>query len=126
MREAASKSIHLKDYAPPPYLVERVSLDIDIRADDALSKATLTVRRNPASSTKDAPLVLDGEELELLSVSLDGNVLSKERYKVTAEALTVDGAPEAFTLETVSRIRPQKNTALEGLYAAKSGFVTQC
>ena len=60
MREAASRAIHLKDYAPPPYLIERIALDIDIRADDALSKATLSVRRNPASREKDAPFVLDG------------------------------------------------------------------
>src|SRR5215813_2650241 len=123
MREAASKAIHLKDYAPPPYLVERVELDIDIRAEDAVSKATLAIRRNPASDAKNAPLVLDGEELELLSVLLDGKEV---RHKVTAESLSISEAPETFTLETVSRIVPQKNTALEGLYAAKSGFVTQC
>jgi aminopeptidase N len=123
MREAASRAIHLKDYAPPPYLIERIVLDIDIRADDALSKATLSVRRNPASPAKDAPLVLDGEELELLSVSLDGK---EKPFEVTPDTLTLRGVPESFTLETVSRLVPQKNTALEGLYAAKSGFVTQC
>ena len=126
MREAQAKAIHLKDYAPPAYLIERIALDIDLRADDALSKATLAVRRNPASRAKDAPFVLDGEELELVSVSLDDSPLAEKQYKVTAEQLTIASVPESFTLETVSRIRPQKNTALEGLYAAKSGFVTQC
>ncbi len=46
MRESQPKTIHLKDYTPPPFLIERVALDIDIRADDALVKATLPVRRN--------------------------------------------------------------------------------
>ena len=123
MREAASKAVYLKDYTPPPYLVERVVLDIDIRADDAIAKATLSVRRNPASTAKDAALVLDGEDLELLSVLVDGKAIP---HQVTADALSIPNVPERFTLETVSRLVPQKNTALEGLYAAKSGFVTQC
>jgi aminopeptidase N len=120
MRESQPATIHLKDYTPPPFLIERVALDVDIRADDALVKATLSVRRNGPST---APLVLDGDELELKSLSLDGKDFP---HKVTAEALTLEGVPDAFTLETVTRIVPQKNTKLEGLYATKSGFVTQC
>src|SRR5690349_6959614 len=123
MREAQAKAVHLKDYAPPAYLITGIALDVDIRADDALSKATLTVRRNPASPERGAPLVLDGEELELLSVRLDGKEVPHE---VSGETLKIPSVPESFTLETVSRICPQKNTALEGLYATKSGFVTQC
>ena len=123
MREAQAKAVLLKDYAPPAYLITGIALDIEIQADDALSKATLSVRRNPASPARDAPLVLDGEELELLSVRLDGKEVA---HDVTPETLTLRSVPEAFTLETVSRICPQKNTALEGLYATKSGFVTQC
>src|SRR6185369_3321812 len=120
MRESQAKAILLKDYTPPPFLIERVSLDVDIRADDALVRATLAVRRNGASS---APLVLDGDELELVSLLLDGK---ERKYDVTKETLTIPGVPDAFTLETVTRIVPQKNTKLEGLYATQSGFVTQC
>ncbi len=123
MREAQARTIHLKDYAPPAFLIERVTLDVDIRADDAIVKASLAVRRNPASGQKDAALVLDGEELQLLSLLLN----QKEKtHQVTANTLTISEVPDAFTLETVTRIVPQKNAALEGLYAAKSGFVTQC
>ena len=123
MREAQAKAIHLKDYAPPAFIITSVTLDVDIRADDALVTATLAVRRNPASRAKDAALVLDGDELELVSVLLDGK---EKEYKVTAENLTIRDVPDAFTLETVTRIVPQKNTKLEGLYGTKSGFVTQC
>ena len=122
MREAQDKAILLKDYTPPAFLIERVSLDVDIRADDALVTATLAVRRNPASRQKDAALVLDGDELQLLSLLLDEK---KKTHQVTAEALTIADVPDAFTLETVTRIVPQKNTRLEGLYATQSGFVTQ-
>jgi aminopeptidase N len=118
MREPQPKTIHLKDYAPPAFRVETVDLDVDIHADDALVRAKLVLRRNAPG-----PLVLNGDELELLSVSLNGE---KAHYAVTPEALTIADCPDEFTLETVSRIVPQKNTMLEGLYATKHGFVTQC
>src|SRR5271154_7009699 len=126
MREAQANAIHLKDYSPPAFLIERVTLDVDIRADDALVKATLAMRRNPASSEKDAALELDGDELELVSVSLNQILMQKNQFEITKESLSIPGVPDAFTLETVTRIVPQKNTKLEGLYATQSGFVTQC
>ncbi|MFY9317828.1 MAG: aminopeptidase N [Burkholderiales bacterium] len=123
MRESQPKTIHLKDYTPPPFLVDRVGLDVDIRAEDAIVSAALQVRRNPASREKTAPLVLDGDELELVSLTLDGKLFPS---RVEGDTLTIANPPEAFTLRTVSRIVPQKNTKLEGLYATQSGFVTQC
>jgi aminopeptidase N len=120
MREPQARTIHLKDYTPPAYLVDTVELDVDIRADHAVVKAKLAVRRN---GTHEQPLVLNGEELELLSVTLDGKPVA---HDVTAESLTVKGVPEKFLLATETRICPQKNTKLEGLYATKHGFVTQC
>ncbi|HYL23707.1 MAG TPA: aminopeptidase N [Burkholderiales bacterium] len=119
MREPQPKTIYLKDYTPPPFRVEDVDLDVDIRDDHALVRARLDIRRNAGTG----PLILDGDELELVSVSLDGRV---PRHEVTPERLTVYDVPERFTLETLSRMVPQKNTKLEGLYATKSGFVTQC
>src|SRR5260221_267201 len=120
MRKPKARAILLKEYAPPAFLIGRVTLDVDIRADDALVRATLAVRRNGSSN---APLVLDGDELELVSLSLDGKDFP---HKVTSESLTLASVPDAFMLETVTRIVPQNNTKLEGLYATQSGFVTQC
>jgi aminopeptidase N len=97
-----------------------VQLDVDIRDDHAVVRAKLAIRRNTAGSQ---PLVLEGDEVELVSVAVDGG---KARHEVTPERLTVYDVPERFTLDTVSRIVPQKNTQLEGLYATKNGFVTQC
>jgi aminopeptidase N len=118
MREPQAKAIHLKDYAPPAFRIESVELDVGIRETDALVRATLQVRRNAPG-----PLVLDGEELELVSVSVDGQPAP---HKVDAETLTLADVADSFTLQTVSRIVPQRNTKLEGLYATKNGFVTQC
>jgi aminopeptidase N len=121
MREPQPKAIHLKDYAPPAFRVDSIELDVDIREDHALVGAKLALRRNSAG-----PLVLDGDELELVSVALNAKPLGQDEFAVTAEKLTIPHVPDEFTLETVSRIVPQKNTRLEGLYAAKHGFVTQC
>ncbi|MGE0873445.1 MAG: aminopeptidase N [Burkholderiales bacterium] len=126
MREPTPGAILLKDYAPPPYLVDRIELDVDIRADDALVQAKLAIRRNPACAQKHPPLVLDGDELELVSVSLDGCLVRDADFEVDDHSLTLHDLPASFTLETVTRIVPQRNTKLEGLYAAASGFVTQC
>src|SRR4051812_4645404 len=123
MKEPLPQAIQLKDYSPPAFVVETVDLDVNIRADDAIVTARLQVRRG---ATPGADLVLDGDELELVSVSLNGKPLGKEQYQVKSESLTIAAVPDAFTLETVTRIVPQKNTKLEGLYATKHGFVTQC
>src|SRR3954468_8078333 len=118
MREPHTKAIHLEDYAPPAFRVETVELDVDIREDHAIVKANLAVTRSGEGA-----LVLDGDELELFSVRVNG---APARHEVTPETLTVHDVPDAFTLETVTRIVPQQNTKLEGLYATKNGFVTQC
>src|SRR6195256_1353854 len=119
MREPQPKAIQLKDYSPPEFRIDSVDLDVDLRDDHALVRAKLQVRRNAGSG----PLVLDGEELELISVSLDGK---RPQYEVAAQKLVVRDVPDGFALETVSRIVPQKNPQLEVLYATKNGFVTQC
>ena len=126
MREPAPKTIYLKDYTPPAFLISSIDLDVDIREDHAQVRALLEIRRNPQSADASAPLLLDGDEIELLSVALDGRALAPEEYALTPESLAIVNVPERFRLETVSRIRPQKNTRLEGLYASSNGFFTQC
>src|SRR5256714_2828579 len=118
MREPQPRTIYLKEYRPPAFRVVEVDLDIDIREDHALVRAKLQLKRNG-----EGHLVLDGDELEVVSVTLNG---AGPRFEVTPEKLTIYDAPDACTLETVTRIVPQKNTKLEGLYATKNGFVTQC
>jgi len=126
MREPAPKTIYLKDYTPPAFLISSIDLDVDIREDYALVRAVLEMSRNPQSADADAPLLLDGDEVELLSVALDGRALAPEEYALAQESLAITAVPGRFRLETLSRIRPQKNTRLEGLYASGNGFFTQC
>src|SRR3546814_15186507 len=72
------------------------------------------------------PLVLDGQELTLISVALDGRPLGPGDYTLDAESLTLPAPPARFTLETETEILPQPNTALEGLYKSGGSFVTHC
>jgi aminopeptidase N len=126
MRDPAPTTIHLEDYAPPAFLIPTVDLDVDLHADFARVRAKLAIRRNPAATDPRAPLVLDGDELALESVALDGRTLAPADYTLGAEHLTIPDVPDAFTLETSVRIEPRKNTKLMGLYATKDGFFTQC
>ena len=120
-----SNKINLKDYQPPSFAVKTVDLDIKLFADDATVDSKLVMSRQSAGD-----LVLFGEDMELLSIKLDGVTLSTERYHQDINKLTIIDAPNELTLELQVRICPQTNTALEGLYIAGSGaetmFVTQC
>lgn len=123
----APKAIHLSDYAPPAWLIDTVELAIDLREDVTTVTSRLAVRRNPARATEGpAPLVLDGEAMELVSVTVDNRLLQPADYAVTAESLTLPRLPEAATVEIVTRIKPQENTALQGLYKSSGNYCTQC
>ena len=117
--------VSLADYAPPAFLIPSIDLSIDIREDATTVTARLTLKRNKGYSA-DTSLVLDGEELKLESIRLDGRALSADDYQLDANRLTIGQIPERCVLETVCRIDPRANTKLMGLYASKTGYFTQC
>jgi aminopeptidase N len=122
MRTEDPRTIRLADYAPPAFLVDRVELEFDLEPDSTVVKAMLKMRRNGG----DGPLRLDGEDLELRSVALDGITLHEVDYVVDGEGMTILSVPAEFTLETVVAIDPQSNTRLEGLYRTDGTWCTQC
>lgn len=121
----APSKINLKDYKKPSFDVETVDLDIKLFEEYAQVNSTLKMTRQTIGD-----LVLFGEELELLTIQMNGRQLDKGDYQQEAGTLTIANAPDEVTLEIQVRICPQTNTALEGLYMAGSGddtmFVTQC
>jgi aminopeptidase N len=124
-KQSTPRAIRLTDYAPPDFLVDAVDLEFDLAEHATEVRARLTLRRNPARPG-DRPLALDGQHLELVSLALDGRTLKSGDYARDAERLTIARVPEAFALETVTRIDPAANTALEGLYLSSGNFCTQC
>jgi len=121
----APSKINLKDYTKPSFDVETVHLDIKLFEDYAQVDSKLEMVRQTAGD-----IVLFGESLELLTITMNDKTLSTEDYQQEAGKLTIYNAPERATLDIQVRICPQTNTALEGLYMAGSGddtmFVTQC
>jgi|APFre7841882724_1041349.scaffolds.fasta_scaffold08495_2 aminopeptidase N len=126
MRDPAPTTIYLRDYTPPAFLVPAIDLDFAVHDDHVLVHARLRIERNAAGEDPRAPLVLDGDELELVAVVLDGRRLDTEAYVADTRRLLVRDVPDRFTLETTTYIRPQTNTRLMGLYASKDGLFTQC
>ncbi|WP_150047334.1 aminopeptidase N [Methylomonas rhizoryzae] len=128
MRDAAPQTIYLKDYTPPEYLIDRIDLEFELDEQCTLVRSRLSVRRNPDSAHLDTSLTLQGEELELLSIDLDGTALSSDAYLLTPEFLTLHNVPQdgTFTVAIENRINPKANTALEGLYLSGSMLCTQC
>ena len=123
---AAHAPIHRKDYRPPAYLIDRIDLDLDLDAARTQVSSRLAIRPNPAFGEQ-VPLRLDGEEQTLISIALDGRTLAASDYVLDAKSLTLPAPPAGpFTLEIVSEIAPDKNTALEGLYLSGETLATQC
>jgi aminopeptidase N len=118
--------VRLADYRPPDYLVDQVELEFRLEPASTEVRARLVMRRNPAAGEDIRPLMLDGQELELVDLRLDGEALGRNRYEIEGERLAVHDLPATFTLESKVRIRPERNTALEGLYVSNGVFCTQC
>jgi len=88
-------------------------------------KASLQIIAN-AAGERGAPLILNGGDQELLSLQLDGVSLGEDRYQREGETLTVPDVPEEFILQMETRLHPENNKSLEGLYRSGSIFCTQC
>ncbi|BCO09472.1 hypothetical protein GF1_18480 [Desulfolithobacter dissulfuricans] len=126
MTENTQKTIYLKDYTPPPYLVDSVDLRVELDPASTLVRSRLAMRPNPAF-TGSRQCILDGEHLELVGVKLDREPLSADQYRFDQGKLHIFQVPdEPFILELETRINPAANTALEGLYLSRGNYCTQC
>jgi aminopeptidase N len=126
MTEAAHPTIHQKDYTPPTYLIDSVELYFDLDPARTIVVSRLALRANYDRSKGNRPLVLDGDELTLLSLKLDDHELPSDRYAAEPGRLTIFDVPDSLTLEVTTEIHPKDNTALSGLYASGPMLCTQC
>jgi len=124
---APPRPVRLAEYRPPAFLIDTVDLVFELEDSDTRVKSRLRIRRNPESFDRSAALHLDGEELALVSLALDGDALGPNRYELPAEGgLILADVPDAFTLDIETGISPETNTALSGLYMSGGNFCTQC
>jgi aminopeptidase N len=119
MRTEEPRAIHLADYQAPQFRIATVHLDFRLEPEATRVISRLAIERIHG----DGPLVLQGEDQTLLSVTLDGAAVD---YQSDARSLTIARVPGSFTLEIESRINPAANTALEGLFVSNGMFCTQC
>ena len=126
MRTEQARPVRLKDYRPPDWLVETVELDISLHPTKARVRAALRLTPNPQAQAP-APLVLEGDDVNLVSVAIDGQPVPPESYAATADSLTIPQPPHGpFTLTLESLVDPSANTQLMGLYRSGKTYCTQC
>src|ERR1700722_812353 len=126
MRPDQDQPVRLADYRPPDWLVDTVDLDVSLHPTATRVRATLKLRPNPDAPAA-APLALDGDELDLQSIRLDGAPLSADSFTATPGKLSIAQPPQRpFTLEIETLVDPTANTQLSGLYRAGAIYCTQC
>ncbi len=114
-------TIYLKDYQPPTFAVATVALDFDLHDDHAR-----VINRMQLHRQHPGELHLYGDELELIGILLNDKPLTKEEYRLVQGDLIIPHCPDAFILTIETRIYPQDNTKLSGLYRSQQMFCTQC
>ncbi len=114
------------DYMPPAFLIDRVDLTFELDEQATRVSSRLVLQRNPDAADPHQTLVLNGEDLTLESVKLDGRLLSHAEFELTPHTLAIPGIRNESILEIVTRLDPAGNTRLMGLYLSNDNLFTQC
>lgn len=112
----------LADYSPPAFSISHIDLCFELDANATRVTSVMQIKRNQP----DVALKLDGQQLTLLSVAVDGQLLSAADYQLDSESLTIFTIGQQCELTISCQLAPQQNTALEGLYMAGDTYCTQC
>lgn len=121
---ARPQTVLLADYREPDHLVDSVDLRFELQERETVVFSRMQIRSRDGRAG--LPLHLDGQELELLELRLDGEPLAADRWRTDDNGLRIDAVPAHFELAITTRIHPEDNTALEGLYRSGDLFCTQC
>ncbi|EPN5212195.1 aminopeptidase N [Vibrio parahaemolyticus] len=116
----APQAKYRKDYQAPSHTITDIDLTFDLYDNDTIVTALSKVVKKGESTT----LELDGEGLELRSVKVNGEDWA--HHEVKEASLVLSDLPAEFELEIITKIDPEANTALEGLYKSGGAFCTQC
>lgn len=127
MRTDTGQLFRLEDYRPTDYLIPQTTLVFDLHPERTIVRAHLSIKRREGVDVSQ-PLVLDGDELTLISLAINGVPLSENGYQATPDRLEISDLPEesSFTLEIVTQINPTTNRQLMGLYRSSGVYCTQC
>jgi aminopeptidase N len=126
MRHAENVVIRRENYRPPNYWIDTVALDFDLAPTLTRVTSTLSFRRNSDCGGESAEMLLLGEHLTLVSITLDGKTLTNSDYALSKTSLSIAALPARGTLTVITSFDPSANLALEGLYVTNGTFCTQC
>ncbi|TLP44798.1 aminopeptidase N [Cohaesibacter sp. CAU 1516] len=120
------KIVRLCNYKPTPYTIEHVSLVIRLDPEETTVISRLTIVPRAAYPAGHC-LILDGDGLDFVDARLDGKEMWEERFSANPMRFSLNHAPHRrFTLEITTRLSPNQNTQLMGLYSSNGAFCTQC
>ena len=111
----------LSDYTPPNFDIESVYLDFELVPNSTIVKSKMKIKR-----LAEGALELNGEDISLKSISVDGRPLKRSEYRLTQSHLILENTPVEFILEIQNTCNPAKNSTLMGLYVSGGRFCTQC
>lgn len=111
----------LADYQPPRFLISKTDLTVELHPTATQVVASLTFKRNTAGA-----MLLDGQQLKLISIRLNGQLLTPAQYHLNDECLEIAEPGDSGILEIITELNPEQNSALEGLYLAEGVYCTQC
>ena len=120
---ARSTSRFLADYRTSPFTLETVNLTVEL--DDTCTQVTNVMSVSRQGEHSEA-LILDGEQLTLISVAINDVPLLAEQYQLSESNLSITTDKSKFTLTVVTQINPVENTSLEGVFKSGNAFCTQC
>ena len=124
-KDASGTLVYRKEYAPYPWTLENVVLRFEIGDESTRVLSRFQISRNEAAGAV-TDIELDGQEMDLVCVAINGRRLESKEFSSNADKLFIHNLPESFSLDIEVLIRPQENTALEGLYPSGDFLLTQC
>ena len=119
--DTAPTPTRLSAYTPPSHKIDSVYLDFDLSPKRTKVRSKLEMTRQSKGA-----LELNGENIELVSVRMNGELMPRSAYRLTQENLIINDTPERFTLEIETICDPSANSTLMGLYVSGGRFCTQC
>lgn len=121
--EKQAQPVYLKDYEKPHFSIPTTRLKFELDPQKTKVSSKLEVKRE--TQDKKAPLILNGENIELISIRVDGKSLNNQDYELSKNKLLIKSVPDHFSLEIENFTNPQANTELDGLYLSSGIFCTQ-
>src|SRR5262245_32388052 len=112
MRNEKVVTVRREDYRPPAFLVDSIELTFDLDPVSTTVETRMEVRRNPA--VDGGPLVLDGENLQLLGVEIDDRAIANFELADGRLAIPLASGTTRARVRIRNTVAPDKNTELMG------------